>query len=141
MVFILYDTVKRFIKVSNQNAKHHIIEEEKAMKICNFFICLLLASQCLEAQPIPPYFFSQNAWMSDTLGDYDRCPGAAKGLHCKLWGKIHQNNNWQKVKLSGVKLIRFGGEHADENMPTRRQYLQMVDSARAKGIEPLLQVP
>jgi hypothetical protein len=40
-----------------------------------------------------------------------------------------------------VKLIRYGGEHADENMPTRHQYLQMTDSARSKGIEILLQVP
>jgi hypothetical protein len=86
------------------------------------------------------HFFAQNAWMSDTLGNAFNCTGASKGLKCKLYGKIHQNNTWAKVKQSGVKLVRFGGEHADENMPTRHQYLQMIDSARAKGMEPLLQV-
>jgi hypothetical protein len=79
--------------------------------------------------------------MTDSLGDVKHCLGEANGLRCKLWGKIHQNNTWEKVKQSGVKLIRFGGEHADENMPTRHQFLQMIDSARSKGIEPLIQVP
>jgi hypothetical protein len=108
------------------------------------FICILFfhfAGCCLNAQPIPSYFFSQNAWMSDSLGNVDDCRGAAIGLNCKLYGKIHQNNTWEKVRQSGVKLIRFGGEHAERNMPTRRQYIQIIDSARAKGIEPLLQVP
>src|SRR5688572_1124101 len=111
------------------------------MRFYFFLLIVILDSHYLSGQLIPPYFFSQNAWMSDTLGDYDNCLGAPKGLNCKLWGKIHLNNNWSKVQKSGVKLIRFGGEHADENMPTRRQYLQVIDSARAHGIEPLLQVP
>jgi hypothetical protein len=98
-------------------------------------------SLCINAQPIPPLFFAQNAWMSDSLGNVDDCKGVEKGLNCKLWGKIHKDNTWEKIKQSGVKLIRFGGEHADENIPTRRQYIQIIDSARSKGIEPLLQVP
>lgn len=95
----------------------------------------------MSGQTIPPLFFGQNAWMSDTLGDIENCSGKPYGINCKLYGKINQGNTWERVKQSGVKLIRFGGEHADQNMPTRRQYIQVIDSARAKGIEPLLQVP
>jgi hypothetical protein len=107
-------------------------------------LLLLLLSGFINSgfsQKIPPHFFGQNAWMSDTLGNIDECDGELVGMKCKLYGKIHQNNTWEKVRQSGVQLIRFGGEHADENMPTRRQYIQMIDSARAKGMEPLLQVP
>jgi hypothetical protein len=111
-----------------------------SMKYITFLI-LICICKGIGAQVIPPHFFGQNAWMSDTLGNIKDCKGAEKGLKCKLYGKIHQNNTWEKVRLSGVKLVRFGGEHADENMPTRHQYLQMVDSARSKGMEPLLQVP
>ncbi|MCW3104193.1 MAG: hypothetical protein JWO09_2633 [Bacteroidetes bacterium] len=95
----------------------------------------------MSGQTIPPLFFGQNAWMADTLGDIENCSGKPYGINCKLYGKINQNNTWERVRQSGVKLIRFGGEHADQNMPTRRQYIQVIDSARSKGIEPLLQVP
>lgn len=111
------------------------------MKLFSTLFLFLFINVYLVAQQIPPLFFSQNAWMSDTLGDIRHCTGEPYGIKCKLYGKINENNTWEKVKQSGVKLIRFGGEHADQNMPTRRQYLQIVDSARAKGIEPLLQVP
>lgn len=111
------------------------------MKYYLILILSLIFKSNLSAQVIPPYFFSQNAWMYDSLGNVFNCHGEASGLKCKLWGKIHQNNTWEKVKKSGVKLIRFGGEHADENMPTRHQYIQIIDSARSKGMEIILQVP
>lgn len=111
------------------------------MKYYLILIVSLMFKSKQSAQVIPPYFFSQNAWMYDSLGNVVNCHGETSGLKCKLWGKIHQNNTWEKVKKSGVKLVRFGGEHADENMPTRHQYIQIIDSARSKGMEIILQVP
>lgn len=108
------------------------------------FIALLLMSffqTSVTGQQIPSCFFSQNAWMPDTLGNIDACRGKTWGLNCKLYGKINQGRTWDLVKQSGVKLVRFGGEHADENKPTLHQYLQMVDSIRANKMEPLLQIP
>jgi hypothetical protein len=105
--------------------------------LCYFIILSYTAG----AQKIPYYFFSQNAWMPDTLGVTNNCKGDAVGIPCHLTGKIHKNNTWELVRQSGAKLIRFGGETPDENKPTVYQYLQMIDSARAKGMEPILQVP
>jgi hypothetical protein len=102
---------------------------------------ILLNGTALFPQKIPPTFFSLNAWMPDTLGDPQNCHGKIKGVPCHLNGKLHSNNTWKLVAQSGARLIRFGGEHADENKPTLKQYIQVIDSARAHGMEPLLQVP
>jgi len=109
------------------------------MRVIIFLITICVVNHSV-AQRISPYFFAQNAWMPDSLGNVKDCTGEPYGLKCKLWGKINQNNTWEKVRQSGVKLVRLGGEHADENKPTRHQYIQLIDSARSKGIEPLLQV-
>jgi hypothetical protein len=52
---------------------------------------------------------------------------------------LHQN--WSNVKLSNSAIIRFGGIQPDRNCPTNFQYIRMIDSIRAKGMEPVMQVP
>jgi hypothetical protein len=80
-----------------------------------------------KAQTISSHYFGVNAWMADTIGT------AYKG------GKLHKN--WGKIKESGATMTRYGGIAPDENKPTKYQYLRVVDSMRAKGLEPLIQVP
>lgn len=86
----------------------------------------LFASNYGYAQPIPTNFFGQNAWMPDTIGT------------TLLGGKLH--SNWSKVKDSKSTIIRFGGIAPDRDMPTKFQYIKMIDSVRAKGMEPIIQV-
>src|SRR5690349_23112921 len=79
------------------------------------------------AQNIPTQFFGQNAWMPDTIGNVP------------YYGKLHQQ--WGKVKESKAQVIRFGGIAPDNHKPTNYQYIKMIDSVRAKGMEPIIQVP
>ena len=79
------------------------------------------------AQVIPTNFFGQNAWMPDTIGSVN------------YNGKLHKN--WNNIKESKVSMIRFGGIAPDNNKPTNFQYIKMIDSVRAKGMEPIIQVP
>ena len=81
----------------------------------------------MNAQTIPTEFFGQNAWMPDTIGNVP------------YYGKLHQQ--WGKVKDSKAAVIRFGGIAPDNNKPTNHQYIKMIDSVRAKGMEPIIQVP
>ncbi|MGZ3920947.1 MAG: T9SS type A sorting domain-containing protein [Bacteroidia bacterium] len=90
-------------------------------------VSLFFAINKIEAQPIAPNFFGQNAWMPDTIGS------------TVLGGKLHRN--WGNVKDSKAVLIRFGGIAPDRDMPTNYQYIKMIDSVRAKGMEPVIQVP
>jgi hypothetical protein len=85
------------------------------------------ATDTMDAQTIPTNFFGQNAWMPDSIGNV------------KYYGKLHQN--WGKIRDSKAAIIRFGGIAPDNHMPTNFQYIQMIDSIRAKGMEPILQVP
>lgn len=85
------------------------------------------AAENAQAQTIPVNFFGQNAWMPDTIGSIN------------YNGKLHQN--WGKVRDSKAALIRFGGIAPDQNKPTNFQYIKMIDSIRAKGMEPVIQVP
>jgi hypothetical protein len=78
-------------------------------------------------QPISPNFFGQNAWMPDTVGTEF------------YGGKLHQN--WGNVAASKAQIVRFGGISPDNNKPTNYQYIKMIDSIRAKGMEPVIQVP
>jgi len=87
------------------------------------------------SQNIPPEFFGQNAWMPDTIGKASACPNPP----CILYGKLHKH--WKNIQNSGAAVIRFGGIAADRNMPTNFQYIKMIDSIRAKGMEPIIQVP
>src|ERR1043166_6441913 len=99
-------------------------------------LCVLFAVHKIHAQtPIAPKFFGQNAWMPDTIGNASACQQAP----CILCGSLH--NKWGLVAASGAKSVRFGGIGADRNMPTNYQYIKMIDSIRAKGMEPIIQVP
>lgn len=88
---------------------------------------LFFSAEKMQAQNIPANFFGQNAWMPDTIGS------------AVYYGKLHQN--WGKVKDSKASIIRFGGIAPDENKPTNYQYIKMIDSIRARGMEPIIQVP
>ncbi len=92
-----------------------------------FVMSLLTLSAMTKAQPIASTFFGQNAWMPDTIGS------------TLYYGQLH--NKWPQIAESGAKLIRFGGIGPDKHMPTKHQYLKMVDKIRSNGMEPMLQVP
>lgn len=79
-----------------------------------------------KAQTISTHYFGVNAWMADTIGTAFK-----NGKLQKQWGNIQQ---------SGTQIVRYGGIAPDENKPTMFQYLKIVDSCRAKGMEPILQV-
>jgi hypothetical protein len=86
----------------------------------------MFASAESQAQNISPNFFGQNAWMPDTIGS------------TLLGGKLHEN--WGKIAASKAQIIRFGGIAPDRDKPTNYQYIRMIDSVRAKGMEPIIQV-
>jgi hypothetical protein len=96
---------------------------------------LLGAAKSTKAQTISNHFFGENAWMPDTIGNVNACTEPP----CLLYGKLHKQ--WSNIKASGAQVIRFGGIAADKNMPTNYQYIKMIDSIRAKGMEPVIQVP
>ncbi|MCE3258751.1 MAG: hypothetical protein K0S12_392 [Bacteroidetes bacterium] len=89
----------------------------------------------VSAQTISPRFFGVNAWMPDTIGNVNNCIDPP----CIRYGKLHKN--WNKVKDSKAMSVRYGGIGPDKNMPTNYQYIRMIDSIRAKGMEPIIQVP
>jgi len=105
-----------------------------------FLNCLLAVFLILNnfpglSQTVSPRFFSQNAWMPDTIGNAAACSQAP----CILYGKLHKK--WDLISASGAATVRFGGIAPDRNMPTNFQYIKMIDSIRAKGMEPIIQVP
>jgi hypothetical protein len=77
-------------------------------------------------QEISPYLFGQNHWLA--TGD----EGTRIGYMDVLW---------PKVKASGVKSIRIGGNGYNHNMPERKRLTAMVDSIHKIGAEPILQIP
>jgi hypothetical protein len=99
------------------------------------FAGLSFISNKAEAQVISAQFFGQNAWMPDTIGDGNNCQDEP----CIFNGKLHKQ--WGNIMNSGAKLVRFGGIAPDRNMPTKYQYIKMIDSIRARGMEPIIQVP
>ena len=88
---------------------------------------------------IPPHFFGINAWMPKRIG----------GRYYN--GKLAEK--WGDIEASGVKIMRYGGNGVDHyadptwvnpndsSETTWTQYLDLVDTMRSKGIEPVLQVP
>ncbi len=105
-----------------------------------FSIGLVAASSlfCINntsAQPISSHFFGQNAWMPDTVGNVAACSEPP----CFYNGKLHAN--WDNIKKSKASIIRYGGIAGDKNMPTNYQYIRIIDSIRAIGMEPVIQVP
>lgn len=78
-------------------------------------------------QAISPYIAGQNAWMPAVYGT------------TPYGGKLDQL--WPMIKASKVKMIRIGGNRVEFNMPTRAQYIALIDSIRSAGAEPMVQVP
>lgn len=107
----------------------------KAIQLSVFVLGLLFSVKGVQAQNISSHFFGQNAWMPDTIGNIANAPEPPVVFN----GKLHQN--WGNIKASNSSIIRFGGIGADKNMPTNFQYIKMIDSIRAKGMEPVIQVP
>lgn len=108
---------------------------KKTLQFGFLALSLLFSLTSAKSQTISNDFFGVNAWMPDTIGNYFACPEAP----CYFNGKLHKN--WQKVKASGATIVRFGGISADRNKPTNFQYIRMIDSIRANGMEPIIQVP
>ncbi len=108
---------------------------KKTLQFGFLALSLLFSIKSAKSQTISNDFFGVNAWMPDTIGNYFACPEAP----CYFNGKLHKN--WQKVKASGATIVRFGGISADRNRPTNFQYIRMIDSIRANGMEPIIQVP
>ncbi len=77
-------------------------------------------------QEISPFLFGQNHWIA--TGD----EGGRTGYMDLLW---------PKVKESGVKSIRIGGNGYNHNLPERKRLTAMIDSIHKIGAEPILQVP
>ena len=95
--------------------------------IFGLYYCLLLSfSNLSNAQEISPLLFGQNHWIA--TGDEGNRIGYMDVL-------------WPKVKESGVKCIRIGGNAYNHRFPERKRLSAIVDSIRNIGAEPLLQVP
>jgi hypothetical protein len=77
-------------------------------------------------QEISPFLFGQNHWMA--TGD----EGTRIG---------YLNFLWPKVKESGIKCVRIGGNAYNHNFPERQRLTSMIDSICNIGAEPMLQVP
>lgn len=99
---------------------------KKSLQFCLIVVSIIFFNP-IKAQTISNHFFGQNAWMPDTIGS------------TVYYGKLHKN--WNNIKNSKSTFIRFGGIGADKSMPTNYQYIKMIDSIRAKGMEPIIQVP
>ncbi len=86
----------------------------------------LLSFQIVLSQNISEKIFGQNAWMPNSIG--------ATIFNGKL------DSQWNKVKDSHAKICRYGGIAVDKNMPTYTQYLNIIDSIRSNGMEPVMLV-
>ncbi|WP_100616016.1 glycoside hydrolase family protein [Confluentibacter citreus] len=78
----------------------------------------------LKGQEISPYLFGQNMWLTDKAENRT--------------GYIDQL--WPKIKKSGIKIIRIGGNGFNRNMPDNETLLKWVTAIKSIGAEPLMQV-
>ena len=108
---------------------------KKIFQVSFLTVTLFFSMKSGNAQVISDHFFGENAWMPDTVGNAQACIEPP----CILYGKLHKQ--WSNIKSSGTSIVRFGGIAPDKNMPTNYQYIKMIDSIRAKGMEPIMQVP
>jgi hypothetical protein len=76
---------------------------------------------------ISNYLMAQNAWLLQ--GFY---AGSTR------FGQL--NSLWPTVKASGVKMVRIGGIHAENNSFTASEAINLIDSIRKIGAEPMVQV-
>jgi hypothetical protein len=91
------------------------------MKQTFIFLFLLLSVTLGFSQPISPYLTGQNAWLLDRNG------GRLASL-------------WQTVKKSNVHMVRVGGNGPNVDVLSNDQYIALIDSIRAIGAEPMIQV-
>jgi hypothetical protein len=73
------------------------------------------------------FLIGQNAWLLE--GFY---------AGSQRFGRL--NSLWPTIKNSGVKMVRVGGIHAENNSFTAAQVINLVDSIRKIGAEPMVQV-
>ena len=95
-------------------------------KLIFLAIVVFTLSNRSNAQEISPYLFGQNHWI-------------AQGDEGTRVGYLHLL--WPKVKESGIKSVRIGGNGYNHNLPERQRLTAMIDSIRNMGAEPILQVP
>ncbi len=97
----------------------------KKRKILILGLAMLIACFTqIKAQEISPFLFGQNHWLAN--GDEGRVG--------------YLNQLWPKVKASGVKMIRIGGNGYERNFPDRERLNRMIDSIQGIRAEPILQV-
>lgn len=94
-------------------------------KITICIACFLFGFSVKAQVAIPDSFFSENAWMPHKI------------KNTVLNGKL--DSNWQNVDSSRVMMMRYGGILADDSLPSDAQYINMVDSIRKYGMDPILQ--
>ncbi|MFA9392930.1 MAG: Ig-like domain-containing protein [Prolixibacteraceae bacterium] len=94
------------------------------MKKILFLLVAFLSTGTLFAQKISPYLIGTNAWQPP-------------------WHSGSQMNNlWGELKDAGFQMVRIGGNGAQNSSDyTNERIGQLVDSLRAIGVEPLVQVP
>lgn len=121
---------------------------KKISLYCLTISALVFLDITINAQTLSPNLFSQNGWIADTVGGGSpysdaNCPGFSLGIPCivSTTKNINKNNRWLDVKNSQARLVRYGGTTADQNYPELWQYLKFIDSVRARGMEPILQIP
>ena len=95
-------------------------------KVILLLLVALALSTGSNAQELSPYLFGQNHWI-------------AQGDEGTRVGYLHLL--WPKVKESGIKSVRIGGNGYNHNLPERKRLSAMIDSIRNIGAEPILQVP
>lgn len=115
-------------KIKKTEREKCLIRAENLLSTALSLLLFCGTYSTLKAQAIPQYFFGENAWMPDSVGNDD-----------SFGGNLHAN--WPNVQQSNVKLVRVGGYNYDFARLSNYQYLKMVDSIRNKGMEPILQVP
>lgn len=100
-------------------------------KILFITLAFFLISSCADhsnledKKEISPYLFGQNLWL--TAGSEGR-PGYI------------QEFLWPKVKESGAKIIRIGGNGYDQNLPGYDTLEMWVKSIKGIGAEPMMQI-
>ncbi|OFY85293.1 MAG: hypothetical protein A3F72_19110 [Bacteroidetes bacterium RIFCSPLOWO2_12_FULL_35_15] len=125
--------IKKIIRISLVTGIQTITKTTYMKKTKKMFqtiflsLSLLFAAKGASAQAISSHFFGENAWMPYAIGN------------TILGGKLDQH--WGDIKNSNASMIRYGGIAVDENMPTNAQYIAIIDSIRANGMEPIMQVP
>ncbi len=99
-----------------------------SLKIITLWFSLFFSSVVF-SQTISPAFYGVNSWMPDSVAGQ------------RLWGIVH--DLWTtKVKPLNLNVIRYGG-NANEGgqQPTIWQFIRNIDSIRATGAEPIIQLP